>query len=84
MSVRNCRHPFTGALYTLQPDGNIEIVDGEISGLFGPDGQWIRGTLRESDPQLCVWVANNPHLDEPVSSDSHLTTVNAEQRGNRE
>ncbi len=72
MSNRSTRHPFGGALYELQPDGNVVITDGDRQGLFGPDGQWISGELRESDPQLCVWVANNPELAQAAESDSHL------------
>ena len=62
MTTRSTRHPFDGSLYELQPDGNIKISDGDRQGLFGPDGQWISGELRQSDPQLCVWVGNNPEM----------------------
>lgn len=75
MSARSTRHPFSHALYVLQPDGNVAVADGNKSGVFRPDGRWLSGTLRESDPQLCVWVANNPTLAQPLASDSHLTTV---------
>ena len=72
MTERSTRHPFGGALYELQSDGNVKVTDGERQGLFAPDGRWLSGTLRESDPQLCVWVANNPAPDKPLDSDSHL------------
>jgi hypothetical protein len=54
----------------LNEDGNVVITDGERQGVFRPDGRWISGELRESDPQMCVWVSNVPP---PTSeSDSHL------------
>lgn len=73
MSARNTRHPFTHALYELTADGNVKVTDGEKHGVFRGDGRWISGVLREADPQLCVWVTNNP--DAPASSDSHITTA---------
>lgn len=72
MSERSTRHPFGGALYELTADGNVRVSDGERQGLFRPDGRWISGELRESDPQLCVWVANNPEPEQQMASDSHL------------
>jgi hypothetical protein len=80
MTVRSTRHPFDGALYELQPDGNIKITDGDRQGIFGPDGQWISGELRVSDPQLCVWVGNNPELQQ-VESDSHLAAPKTTRKG---
>lgn len=76
MSARSTQHPFTNAMYELQTDGNVAITAGSKRGLFRPDGRWISGELRESDPQLCVWVANNPQLTQPLASDSHLATAN--------
>ena len=76
MSVRSTRHPFTNALYALLPDGNVNVTDGDQQGSFRPDGRWISGVLREADPQLCVWVANNPQLNQPLASDSHLAQAN--------
>lgn len=80
MSRRNSRHPFTDALYELQEDGNILITDGDQSGLFTREGRWISGDLRECDPQLCVWVANNPEATEPPKSDSHLAAAGKNRR----
>ena len=51
-------HPFSGALYELEDDGNVRVTDKDGSwGLFQPNGRWVRGTVRESDAQLCNWVA---------------------------
>ena len=73
MSARSTRHPFTHALYELQADGNVGVTLGDQAGLFRPDGRWISGKLREADPQLCVWVANNPQAE--AESDSHLAAA---------
>jgi len=53
------RHPFSGALYEQDGEGNICVTtaDGECSGIFTPEGRHLRGELRECDPQLCGWVA---------------------------
>ncbi len=72
MSERSTRHPFTNALYELQPDGNIRVTEGDRSALFSGEGRWISGDLKECDPQLCVWIANNPEANQPTESDSHL------------
>ena len=51
------RHPFTKALYERYGDGQIKVTDGETSGIFTHEGEWIEGELRWCDPQLCGWVA---------------------------
>ena len=52
------KHPFGGHLYEQDGEGNIRVTlaDGSKSGIFGLDGQYISGELRECDPQLCGWV----------------------------
>ncbi len=54
--MRGIRHPFTNALYEQDGQGNILVTDGDQTGLFGINGRWISGELRECDPQLCGWV----------------------------
>jgi hypothetical protein len=50
-------HPFSGALYERDADGNVLVhLDGR-SGLFAPDGRWLEGELFEADPQMCNWIA---------------------------
>lgn len=73
MTGRSSRHPFTNALYELQPDGTILVTEGTRQGRFRKDGRWIAGELREADPQLCVWVGNNP--DAVQAADSHLAQL---------
>jgi hypothetical protein len=54
--VRGIVHPFSKALYEQDGDGNIRVTDGDRVGTFTTTGRWIRGELRECDPQLCGWV----------------------------
>lgn len=54
------RHPFSGALYERHGDDKIpqiKVTDGDRSGVFTHEGEWISGEVRECDPQLCGWVA---------------------------
>jgi hypothetical protein len=48
--------PFTGALHEQDGNGNIRVTLDGKEGIFGTDGHWISGELRECDPQLCGWV----------------------------
>jgi hypothetical protein len=54
------RHAFSRALYQLDDNGNIVVTDGNLQGVFDGSGRWLSGELRQADPQLCVWIANNP------------------------
>ena len=54
-------HPFDrDHLYEAAEDGNILVTAGERKGLFTNQGIYISGELRHADPQICVWVGNNP------------------------
>ena len=54
-------HPFDpDTLYELDSDGNIKITNGNRVGIFTTRGQYISGDIKQADPQLCVWVGNNP------------------------
>lgn len=54
--MRGILHPFTKALYEQDGEGNIKVTDEGRTGTFTTGGRWIRGDLRECDPQLCGWV----------------------------
>ncbi|MBM4203875.1 MAG: hypothetical protein FJ194_06960 [Gammaproteobacteria bacterium] len=54
------KHPFSGALYEVDIGGNVMVREGKIEGLFDSSGRWLSGELRQADPQLCVWITNNP------------------------
>ena len=49
-------HPFSGALYEQDGEGNVLVTDGERTGTFTTRGRWLSGEIRECDPQLCGWV----------------------------
>jgi len=70
MTRRSTRHPFTNGLYELQPDGTILVTEGDRAGNFDRQGRWLSGALKQADPQLCVWVGNNPETQSV--SDSHI------------
>ncbi len=54
--MRGIVHPFSGALYEQDGEGNVLVTDGDRAGTFTTSGRWISGELRECDPQLCGWV----------------------------
>jgi hypothetical protein len=54
--MRGIVHPFTKALYEQDGHGDIRVTDKGRVGIFGVDGHWISGELKECDPQLCGWV----------------------------
>ena len=54
-------HPFeTDVLYQCDEDGNIRLTQGNSVGIFTREGINISGEIKHADPQLCVWVGNNP------------------------
>ena len=54
-------HPFqTDTLYAVDDDGNIRVSRGNGVGIFSPQGVHLSGDIKQADPQLCVWVGNNP------------------------
>ncbi|MEM6709340.1 MAG: hypothetical protein AAF648_11190 [Pseudomonadota bacterium] len=60
-------HPFdTDTLYQVTEDGTIRVSNGNSVGIFTREGVYLSGDLRFADPQLCVWVGNNPDPDTVV------------------
>jgi NAD(P)-dependent dehydrogenase (short-subunit alcohol dehydrogenase family) len=51
------RHPLTGGIYELQPDGRVHVEENGAAGVFEPEGRWRSGALRHADPHLIGWVA---------------------------
>lgn len=55
-------HPFeTDVLYQCDEDGNIRLTNGNSVGIFTREGVYLSGDIKHADPQLCVWVGNNPN-----------------------
>jgi hypothetical protein len=55
--MRTRRHPLSGALYDVDPDGLVHVTLDGVEGVFRPDGSWVRGELTHADPELCQWLA---------------------------
>jgi hypothetical protein len=69
--MNGLKHPFTGAVYEQDGEGNILVTHKGRSGLFRRDGSWISGELREADPQLCNWVGGPIYGNHRVTKSSH-------------
>lgn len=63
-------HPFSGALYEVDEDGNVRVTDGDRVGTFDLRGKWISGEVRECDPQLCGWVGGPQIANHRLSKQS--------------
>jgi hypothetical protein len=69
--MRGAVHPFTKALYEVDEDGNIQVTQGDKRGVFTVRGRWLRGELRECDPQLCGWVGGPQIGNHRVTEQQH-------------
>jgi hypothetical protein len=54
--VRSIKHPLSGALYDLRPDGHIDVTKGDHTGVFTSHGVYVSGDLRHADAHLCLWI----------------------------
>jgi hypothetical protein len=54
--MRSIRHPLSGALYDLQPDGTVRVEKDGKAGLFRADGSYVSGEIYFADPHMCVWI----------------------------
>lgn len=62
------RHPFSNALYERgEQERTIKVTDGDDVGIFTDEGEWISGTLRFCDPQMCGWVSGPVMLNHRMS-----------------
>lgn len=59
------RHPMNGAMYTVQPDGTVEVENNGMKGRFTWDGRHLEGDLTYADAHMLVWLAG-PQLDDTV------------------
>ena len=62
-------HPFTKALYEPDGNGNIRVIHRNRVGIFGTDGHWIAGELRECDPHMCGWVGGPRFSSQRIAAD---------------
>ncbi len=50
-------HPKTKQVFTLLPDGLIEVSDPSgVRGVFHRDGSWVSGELRFAEPVMLEFV----------------------------
>ena len=62
------KHPFDPeSLYQVDDEGNIRVSNGNQWGVFTREGRHLSGDIRHADPQLCVWVGNNPDATTQLS-----------------
>ena len=61
--MRTRMHPLSKAIYDVRPDGNLDITQGERSGVFTANGVRVEGDLYNVDIHLCHWLAG-PQLPE--------------------
>ena len=50
------KHPLTGAIYSLQEDGLIEVNENGKIGFFHKDGRYESGELKHADLHLLGWL----------------------------
>jgi hypothetical protein len=50
-------HPITKAVYEQDGEGNVRVRGPAGEGIFTMKGRWLRGEIREADPQMCGWIA---------------------------
>ncbi len=64
--MRQLKHPLSGATYEEDGEGNIVVTRSGVVGVFNRNGEWVRGELRQADPELCRWIKSgdtpNPRL----------------------
>ena len=56
------------SLYQVDDEGNIRVSNGNQWGVFTREGRHLSGDIRHADPQLCVWVGNNPGQEKQLRS----------------
>jgi hypothetical protein len=55
--MRTRIHPLSQATYDVRDDGLVEVVLGDRSGVFTPNGLRVQGDLYNVDIHLCHWLA---------------------------
>lgn len=55
--MRTRRHPLSGAIYDVRPDGLVSVDKDGVTGVFRPDGRYVEGELTHADMHLCLWIA---------------------------
>ena len=69
------RHPLSGSVYDLGDDGLVLVEKDGQTGKFDRDGNWVSGTIRTADPELCRWISD------PRAASRHRRVVESDQAG---
>lgn len=64
---RILKHPLSGAIYTANDDGTVEVENNGVKGLFHYDGRHISGDIRQADPHMSLWLAG-PQLPDTADT----------------
>jgi hypothetical protein len=64
------KHPLTGAIYSLEPDGTVKVDNNGVVGLFTRDGRYLSGEIKQADPHLVQWLGG-PQLPQGMGSRRH-------------
>ena len=51
------KHSRSGALYTVRKDGNVDVENNGVKGVFTSNGRYVSGDIRQADPHLILWLA---------------------------
>jgi len=51
------RHPQSGATYRLREDGNVDVENNGMTGVFASNGRYLSGEIRQADPHFILWLA---------------------------
>ena len=60
--AKEYRHPISGCVYTVNPDGRVRVTDPATGkyGVFDSRGVWFEGEIRDVDMQALGWVGRSP------------------------
>jgi len=76
--VRRLRHPLSGAIYELDPNGNVMVTQSGMVGVFTRNGEWLAGELRQADPELCRWIKSGDTDNPRLQANRRYTTMTSQ------
>ena len=51
------KHPNSGAVYTLRKDGQVDVENNGVKGVFTSGGRYVEGDIKQADPHFILWLA---------------------------
>ena len=64
------KHPISGALYSLEPNGLVKVENNGTTGYFTADGRYHSGEIKQADPHMVQWLAG-PKLPDGMAARRH-------------